>query len=267
MTAVVPFSRDGFNVRAVEIDGEAWFVGKDIASALGYSNPQKAVRDHCRSPRPAGVNDSFTPSLDPQTVLVSEPDLMRLIVSSKLPEAEKFERWVFEEVLPEIRRTGSYRGQAAVAALPDFTDPVAAARAWADECEAKRAAQLQLEAAAPKVVFADSILNADGTTTVADVARTFKISVQKMRRALKIKKVILANNAPAAAYVAKGYFVEATHSFETSRGTQIGHSARVTGKGIEFLRRFAIRHADLLGLLPNGGAQNASLFDAPGKQA
>lgn len=265
MSAVIPFSRDGFSVRAVEIDGEAWFVGKDVCDALGYVNAADAMSKRCK-----GVAKRYplqTAGGMQEIRVLCEADVLRLIVSSKLPAAEKFERWVFEEVLPEIRRTGSYRGQAAVAALPDFTDPVAAARAWADECEAKRAAQLQLEAAAPKVVFADSILNADGTTTVADVARTIKVSVRKMHKALKIKKVILANNAPAAAYVAKGYFVEATHSFETSRGTQIGHSARVTGKGIEFLRRFAIRHADLLGLLPNGGAQNASLFDAPGKQA
>lgn len=153
------------------------------------------------------------------------------------------------------------RVAAPVVALPDFTDPVVAARAWADECEAKRAAQLQLEAAAPKVVFADAILNADGTTTVADVARTIKVSVRKMHKALKIKKVILANNAPAAAYVDKGYFVASTYAFETSRGTQIGHSARVTGKGIEFLRRFALRHADLVSTPAKGGGQCPSLFE------
>lgn len=108
MNAVIPFSYGVVNIRAVEIDGASWFVGRDIAAALGYANPQKAVRDHCKSPTPVGVNDSFTPGLDPQTVIINEPDLYRLVASSQLPEAEHFEKWVFEEVLPAIRKTGSY---------------------------------------------------------------------------------------------------------------------------------------------------------------
>ena len=112
MSNIAPYTFEGVSVRALEIDGEPWFVGKDIASALGYANPQKAVRDHCKAYRPVGVNDSFTPSLDPQTVLVNEPDMLRLIVNSTLPAAERFERWVFEEVLPSIRKTGSYTHKA-----------------------------------------------------------------------------------------------------------------------------------------------------------
>lgn len=140
------------------------------------------------------------------------------------------------------------RAKSMLLALPDFTDPVAAARAWAAEAEAKRTAQLQLEAAAPKLEYADALLNADGTTKVADVAKTIGVRVRKLQSALKKKGVILSNNAPAASYVAKGYFLESTHPYETkTRGVQIGHTARVTGKGIEFLRRFAARHADLLG--------------------
>lgn len=103
-----PYTFDGNSIRALNINGEPFFVGKDIASVLGYANPQKAVRDHCKSPRPVGVTDSFTPAIDPQTILISEPDMLRLIVSSNMPAAERFERWVFEDVLPSIRRTGGY---------------------------------------------------------------------------------------------------------------------------------------------------------------
>lgn len=109
MNQLSTFSFESSSVRVVTgADGEPWFVGKDIASTLGYSNPQKAIRDHCKYPRPVGVNESFTHRLDPQTVIVNEPDMLRLIVSSQLPSAEKFEKWVFEEVLPSIRKTGSY---------------------------------------------------------------------------------------------------------------------------------------------------------------
>jgi prophage antirepressor-like protein len=121
MNQVIPFNSSEFSVRAIEIAGETWFVGKDIATALGYTNPQKAVRDHCKAPHPIGVNESLTPSLDPQTVLVNEPDMFRLIIASKLPAAERFERWVFEEVLPSIRKTGSYTARKAPAPLKATT--------------------------------------------------------------------------------------------------------------------------------------------------
>lgn len=108
MNNVIPFQFDGVAIRAVEIGGAPWFVGKDIAQALGYANPRKAVRDHCKNPKPVGRNESFPPDLDPQLVIINEPDLYRLIVKSQLPDAQRFERWVFEEVLPAIRKTGSY---------------------------------------------------------------------------------------------------------------------------------------------------------------
>jgi hypothetical protein len=88
------------------MDGSPWWVAKDVGAVLGYSNPQKATRDHCKNARPVGVNESFT--LDPQTVIIPEPDLYRLIAGSRLPAAVRFEKWVFEEVLPSIRKTGAY---------------------------------------------------------------------------------------------------------------------------------------------------------------
>lgn len=100
------FNFEGFDVRVVIVDGEPWFSGKDVAEGLGYSNPQKAVRDHCKSPRPVGVNDSFT--LGPSANIIPERDVYRLVMRSKLPQAERFEEWVVSEVLPSIRQTGGY---------------------------------------------------------------------------------------------------------------------------------------------------------------
>lgn len=85
--------------------GKVWFVAKDVAEVLGYTNPQKAIRDHCK-----GVNDSLVPSTGgaQSTKVIPEPDVYRLIIRSKLPTAERFQKWVFEEVLPSIRKTGAY---------------------------------------------------------------------------------------------------------------------------------------------------------------
>ncbi len=106
MTDIVPFDFEGAAVRVVEIGGEPWFVGKDVADRLGYTNPAKAMADHCK-----GVTKRYplpTAGGMQEIRIISEPDVLRLIVGSRLPAAERFERWVFEEVLPAIRRTGGY---------------------------------------------------------------------------------------------------------------------------------------------------------------
>lgn len=116
MSEPVPFAFHDFTVRIQMIDGEPWFSGSDVAAALGYARPADAVRQHCKGSvecRPLATAGGT------QVVrFISEPDVMRLIVGSKLPSAQRFERWVFNEVLPAIRRTGSY-GRPAV----DLNDP------------------------------------------------------------------------------------------------------------------------------------------------
>ena len=93
-------------IRVVEIDGEPYFVGKDVASVLGYSNPQKAIRDHIDE-EDKTLNELFTVN-GTKGILINESGLYSLILSSKLPTAKKFKRWVTSEVLPTIRKTGGY---------------------------------------------------------------------------------------------------------------------------------------------------------------
>ena len=99
-------------------DGSLWFIGKEVAEKLGYSNPHKAIRDHCK-----GVSETFTPSKGGmQTVkIIPERDVYRLVMRSKLPTAEKFEEFVVSEILPSIRKTGSY-GQVAAPAAPQAVE-------------------------------------------------------------------------------------------------------------------------------------------------
>lgn len=93
-------------IRTIEIDGKPYFVGTDVAKALGYNNPRDAVLRHCK-----GVvkRDTPTSSGIQSMSYINEGDLYRLIMKSKLPSAEKFESWVMDEVLPTIRKTGSYQ--------------------------------------------------------------------------------------------------------------------------------------------------------------
>lgn len=103
------FSFDSMGVRVMEIDGEPWFVAKDVAKVLGYTNTQKAVRDHCKAPQHVGGERIVhLAALHPQTTIIPERDVYRLIMRSKLPAAEAFEEWVVGTVLPAIRKDGAY---------------------------------------------------------------------------------------------------------------------------------------------------------------
>lgn len=122
MSKVIPYSFDGANVRLVEISGEPHFVGKDVTEALGYANASDAMTKHCK-----GVAKRYplqTAGGIQEMRVLAEPDVLRLIVASNLPAAERFERWVFEDVLPSIRKNGSYTARTAKAeqqtGLPEF---------------------------------------------------------------------------------------------------------------------------------------------------
>ena len=129
MNDVTTFNFRSHNVRTILIDNEPWFVAKDVAEALGYTNPSKATSDHCR-----GITKRY-PILDAlgrtqEVRIIREPDLYRLIVGSTLPAAQEFEVWVFEEVLPSIRKTGKYEMQkvSSMPAQPPIREEVEARR-------------------------------------------------------------------------------------------------------------------------------------------
>ncbi len=100
-------------IRTVVIDGQPWFVGRDIAKALGYARPDNAVSTHCKHSLKQGVPSLQSSDKEVEATIISEGDMYRLISKSKLKSAEQFEEWVFDEVLPTIRKTGQY-GQAQI---------------------------------------------------------------------------------------------------------------------------------------------------------
>lgn len=144
------------SIRTVEIGGEPWLVGKDVAVALGYKEPSKAVRERVdREDR--GVSKMDTPSGTQQMTIINESGLYSLILSSKLPGAKKFKRWVTSEVLPSIRKTGSYSVPAAEDApaskkdVADLTAAVMLLNERLDALTAREAPRTALPQAIPSV--------------------------------------------------------------------------------------------------------------------
>lgn len=156
-------------VRTVVINDEPWFVGKDVAEALGYERESKAVVDH--------IDEDDREMVDGKTQscfgielgqrggwLINESGMYSLVLSSKLPTAKKFKHWVTSEVLPSIRKTGSYN-------LPDFNNPAEAARAWADEYEANQKLLTENKVMKPKAEYFDCLVDRNLLTNFRTTAK------------------------------------------------------------------------------------------------
>lgn len=119
MTEMMLFHNPEFGeIRTVEVNGEPWFVGRDVAAALGYEKPSNAVYKQV-DPEDKGISEMETPSGGQKMTIINESGLYSLIFSSKLEKAKEFKRWVTSEVLPAIRKTGGYQAnQASVIELP-----------------------------------------------------------------------------------------------------------------------------------------------------
>ena len=137
MNELTTFTNEEFGtIRTIQIGGEPYFSGKDVAAALGYKNPQKAIRDHIDD-EDMTVNDSFTVNGTALTI-INESGLYSLILSSKLPNAKRFKRWVTSEVLPTLRKTGRYEVQQVTQQRPLTPDDYLRAAAIIATCKNER---------------------------------------------------------------------------------------------------------------------------------
>lgn len=225
------FSNEEFGkVRVLNIDNEPWFVGRDVAEVLGYSNTRDAISKHVDE-EDKGVAKCDTPSGAQQMTIINESGMYSLILSSKLPNAKKFKRWVTSEVLPSIRKTGSYN-------LPDFNNPAEAARAWAKEYEEKQKALAQVTEMKPKAEFYDDVTGSTDTIDIGSVAKVLNISNMgrnKLFAFLHENKILNRRNEPYQEYVDKGYFRQIETSWEHNGTTHINLKTVVFQKGLDFI--------------------------------
>ena len=226
------FNNEEFGeVRTLNEDGKIYFVASDIAKRLGYMKPANAISAHCRYtlkrsiPHPQGKGSL-------EVNIIPEGDVYRLITHSKLPTAERFEKWVFDEVLPSIRKTGGYT-------LPDFTNPIEAARAWADECEAKQKALAQVNEMKPKAEFYDDVTGSEDTIDIGEVAKVLHMGIgrNKLFQFLRDKKVLAPNNAPYQRFIDAGYFRRVESSYEVYGTTHVSVKTVVFQRGVDYIRK------------------------------
>lgn len=184
---VAPGTQTSSAVRVVDVNGEPWFVAADICAALELNNTSMAVAGLDDDER--GISEVDTRGGKQSATVISESGLYSLVLRSRKPEAKQFKRWITHDVLPAIRKTGSYGS--GIPALPNFEDPAAAARAWADEVDAKRAAQLALEQAKPAIEFVAKYAEAaSGNKTFRQVCKLLGANENRFREFLVDRSVI-----------------------------------------------------------------------------
>lgn len=162
-------------IRTIQQNGEAWFVGKDVAQALGYSQTAKAVREHVKDNH-KGMSVLDTPGGKQETTIIDEAGLYSLVMRAKTEKAEAFQEWVTSEVIPAIRKTGGY-----IAGSENMTDAEIMAKAVlvAQSTIRQRDQRIKelesdVAAAKPKVLFADAVSASDSTILIGDLAKILK---------------------------------------------------------------------------------------------
>ena len=236
------------SVRTLVINGEPYFVGKDVAEILGYANTSKALIDHVDDEDK--LNNETLSSLGQRGGwLINESGLYSLILSSKLPNAKKFKRWVTSDVLPAIRKTGSY----SIQSKPDsytIEDPAARARRWAEEYEEKKALEAKIEEQKPLVEYAEHIQASKDVIDMKSMAKLaskngIKIGRNKLFSFLRDRKILDRENIPYANYMDKEWFqvVESPYTFNNG-DVKIIRTTLVSPKGqigiIRQLRKYYI---------------------------
>lgn len=239
MSNVTPYNFEGANIRALEIDGEPWFVGKDVAEVLGYADANKAVRDHCKG-EPKRLPLQTAGGMQ-EVRVISEPDMLRLIVNSAMPAAERFERWVFETVLPSIRKTGGYGAKADPMVV--LNDPAAMRSLLLGYSEKVLALEDRVNELAPKAEALDRIATfSEGSYCMRDAAKVQQVPERKFIQFLDSHRWIY-QQAPGqwriyAEARRDGLMEQKTTTGQKPDGTEWQSvQVRVTAKGMAKLAR------------------------------
>ena len=174
MEKVQVFKNEEFEVRTVEVNGEPWFVGKDVAETLGYSNTRDALATHVadEDKNTVAISDGNRGRGNPNQTIINESGLYSLILGSKLPSAKRFKHWVTSEVLPAIRRNGVYMTDKKAYDITHNPDSLADLLLKAGEQLKQK--DIIIQEMKPKALFADAVTTSNTSILIGDLAKIIK---------------------------------------------------------------------------------------------
>lgn len=251
MNEVQIFESEEFgSVRTIMVCGELVFVANDIAKILGYSNPRDAINKHVDD-EDKGVAECDTPGGVQRLAVINESGMYSLVLSSKLPNAKKFKRWITSEVIPSIRKNGGYiAGQESLSDDELMAKAVLVAQKKIAERDAIIAQQAQkIEADRPKTIFADAVSTSKTSILIGDLAKLIcqnghqigqKRLFQWMRDHGYLMKIGASYNMPTQRYMEQGLFEVKERSIQNPDGSvRITKTTTITGKGqLYFINKF-----------------------------
>lgn len=239
MNQLKNFTHDAFGELIVLVkEGKEYFPATDVAIKLGYSNPHDALTKHCKNDGVAFCEVTDSIGRLQQKKFINEGNLYRLIVKSRLPEAEKFEEWVFEEVLPSIRKHGAYMTPETIEkALLNPDTIINIATRLKEEQEKRQQAERVIAEQQPKVLFADTCLASDDSILVRELAKLVTdqgIKIGQNRLYDKLREwgyIIKGRTEPTQRAMDAGYFEVIQRAIQTPDGTRTSRTTKVTPKG------------------------------------
>lgn len=237
MSELEIFNNEEFGqVRSVEVEGEPYFVAKDIAIALGYSNPRKAIIDHVDK-EDKGVTKCDTLGGAQEITIINESGLYSLILSSKLPSAKEFKRWITSDVLPKIRKTGGYvnNDDLFINTYLPFADDTTKLL-FKSTLQVINNQNKLIEEQKPLVTFANTVANSSDTIDMGEMAKLcskegLKIGRNRLFETLREQKILMSNNNPYQSYVERKWFEIIETVKHTSYGDKLFTKTMVTGLG------------------------------------
>lgn len=242
MNKLQVFNFENHEVRSLLLNNEPWFVGKDVAEVLGYERADNAIRNHIDKEdklmhqiSASGQNRNMT--------IINESGLYSLVLSSKLPSAKKFKRWVTSEVLPALRKTGQYQ-------VKELSGSELMARALIEAQNVLAAKDKVIEEMKPKVVFADAVATSHTSILVGELAKILKQNGIEMgqkrlfawlrEKGYLIKRQGTDYNMPTQKAMELGLFEIKEGSYVNGSGVNITtKTPKITGKGQQyFINKF-----------------------------
>jgi anti-repressor protein len=245
MNEIQPFNFEGHELRALTIDDEPFFVGNDAANAIGYKNTKDALAKHVKPKYKRGARIA-TPSGTQEMTVISEPGLYQLASESKLPSAEPFQDWVYEEVLPSIRKHGAYMTPDTIKQVLLNPDTVIE---LATQLKAEQAKTAELladnQVMQPKAIFADAVSTSHTSILVGDLAKLIKqngvdVGAKRLFAWLRtngylIKRKGADYNSPTQRAMELELFeVKETAITHSDGHVTVNKTPKVTGKGQQY---------------------------------
>ncbi|WP_131501312.1 phage antirepressor [Lactobacillus crispatus] len=252
MKELQSFIFESQQLRTIKVNDEVWFVGKDVATILGYAKTANAISQHVDD-EDKGVTRMMTPGGKQNIQVINEAGMYSLILSSKMPNAKKFKRWVTHEVLPTIRKHGAYMTDEKIEEV--LTDPdtiIKLATQLKDEREQRlieqqlrKDAESQVHEMKPKALFADSVATSKSTILIGELAKILRgngvdIGATRLFRWMREHGYLINRkgsdwNMPTQKAMNLGLFKIKETTINYSNGsTSISKTPKVTGKGQQY---------------------------------